>query len=184
MKFEDIPQLIQEGDYEVRIGLNYLEKTIKDYEEDYGLELNPDFQRGHVWTEQQQIEYVEFFLKGGKTAKIIYFSCPYFKDGGSYEDYLNGKYDYPMVCVDGLQRLTALRKFLNNEIKVFGHYLNEFEDKVVFLRRINSLRFNVNDLKTKKEVLQWYLEMNTGGTPHSQEEIIRVKEMYDKLNSK
>lgn len=183
MKFSEIPQLIESGNYEVNVGLKYLETIIGEYIDDYGLELNPDFQRGHVWTERQQIAYVEFFLKGGKTSNIIYFSCPYFGGIGSYEDYLNGKYDYPMVCVDGLQRLTALRKFLNNEIKVFGYYLNEFEDKDIILRR-SSLRFNVNNLKTKKEVLQWYLEMNTGGTPHSQEEITRVKEMYDKLNSK
>ena len=39
--------------------------------------------------------------------------------------------------------------------------------------------FHVNDLKTKKEVLQWYIEMNTGGTPHSQEEILRVKNMLN-----
>ncbi|MDU4051136.1 MAG: DUF262 domain-containing protein [Clostridium perfringens] len=178
MKLQDIPKLIPEGDYEIAIGLKYLESTLKDYEEDYGLELNPDFQRGHVWSEEQQIAYVEFFLKGGKTAKTIYFSCPYFKNG-TYEEYLSGKYDYPMVCVDGLQRLTALRKFLNNELKIFGHYLNEYEDKDIFLRRINSLRFNINDLPKKKDVLKWYLEMNTGGTPHSKEEINRVTNMLN-----
>lgn len=178
MKLNNIPQLTPEGDYEIAIGLKYLESTLRDYEEDYGLELNPDFQRGHVWTEQQQIAYVEFFLKGGKTAKTIYFSCPYFKSG-TYEEYLSGKYDYPMVCVDGLQRLTALRKFLNNELKIFGYYLNEYEDREVFLRRINSLRFNINDLPKKKDVLKWYLEMNTGGTPHSKDEINRVTNMLE-----
>lgn len=86
-----------------------------------------------------------------------------------------------MVCVDGLQRLTAIRKFLNNDLKVFGHYLNEFEDKDVFLRRHNGILFNINDLKTKKEVLKWYLDFNTGGTVHSDEEIIRVKKILDEL---
>ena len=28
--------------------------------EEMGLELNPDFQRGHVWTEQQQIAFLEY----------------------------------------------------------------------------------------------------------------------------
>ena len=32
-----------------------------------GLQFNPDFQRGHVWTEGQQIAFMEFLLKGGKT---------------------------------------------------------------------------------------------------------------------
>ncbi|MFR5263759.1 hypothetical protein [Clostridium sp.] len=78
MKFSDIEQFTKSGDYEVSIRLNHLEKTLKEYDEDYGLELNPDFQRGHVWSEEQQRAYVEFFIKGGKTARIIYFNCPSF----------------------------------------------------------------------------------------------------------
>jgi Protein of unknown function DUF262. len=175
MKFSDIKPFTKDGDYEVNIGLKYLESALKDYEKDYGLELNPDFQRGAVWTEEQQIAYVEFFLRDGKTARIIYFNCPSF--------YRNvKKQDSPMVCVDGLQRLTALRKFLNNELKAFGSYLNDFEDKDIMLRKISQLRFNINNLQTRKEVLQWYLDFNTGGTVHNQEEIDRVKKLLEEEN--
>lgn len=169
MRVKDIPQFIQDGDYEVAIHLGYLEKAIADYEENYQLDLNPDFQRGHVWSEAQQIAFVEFFLKGGKTANVIYFNCPYFpgvKEGETMD----------MVCVDGLQRLTALRRFLNNEIKVFGHYLNEFEDSSLLGRKY-YLKFNVNNLQTREDVLQWYLDFNTGGTVHSESEIERVKQL-------
>jgi hypothetical protein len=38
---------------------------------------------------------------------------------------------------------------------------------------------HVNDLKSKKEVLTWYIEMNAGGTPHSKEEIDRVTALRD-----
>lgn len=173
MKFSDIEQFTKSGDYEVNIRLNHLEKTLKEYDEDYGLELNPDFQRGHVWSEEQQRAYVEFFIKGGKTARIIYFNCPSFS--GNYED------NNPMVCVDGLQRLTAIRRFLNNDLKVFGYYLDEFEDKDIFFRTASKLKFNINNLKTKEEVLKWYLDFNTGGTVHSNEEINRIKEMLETL---
>lgn len=174
----DIKPFTPKGDYEVNVGLNYLEKALKDYQEDYGLELNPDFQRGHVWTECQQRLYVEFFLRGGVTARVIYFNCPYFVCG-SYEDYLNGKYEMPMQCVDGLQRLTAIRRFLNNELSIFGgYYLDDFEDKKVLLRTM-SLRININNLKTRREVLQWYLDFNTGGTVHSDEEIARVRKLLE-----
>ena len=37
------------------------------------------------------------------------------------------------------------------------------------------------DLKTEKEVLQWYVDMNAGGTPHTNEEIERVKSMIKEL---
>ena len=40
---------------------------------------------------------------------------------------------------------------------------------------------NVNDLQTKREVLQWYIEMNSGGTPHTEAEIERVKKLMEGL---
>jgi len=132
-----------------------------------GLQLNPDFQRGHVWAEDQQISYIEFLLKGGKSARIIYFNHPNWM----------GNWQGDFVCVDGLQRLTAVMRFFNNEIKVFDTYYKDFEDK---LHSDIDLIFNVNNLKTKKEVLQWYLEMNSGGTIHTEEEISRVKELLKK----
>ena len=82
------------------------------------------------------------------------------------------------VCVDGLQRITAVAKFLKNEIKVFGSYYKDFEDKIPLSI---DLIFNVNDLKTEKEVLQWYVDMNAGGTPHTNEEIERIKKMIENL---
>lgn len=80
-----------------------------------------------------------------------------------------------MYCVDGLQRLTAMRRFLKNEIPIFGTYCNEFEDSNALYSF--SLKFNVNCLQTRKDMLQWYIDMNSGGTVHSEEEINRVKKL-------
>ena len=84
------------------------------------------------------------------------------------------------VCVDGLQRITAVLRFLNNEIKAFGYYYNEYEDKLPFEV---DLLININNLKTEKEVLQWYVDLNEGGTPHTSEEIDKVKQMIEDLDS-
>ena len=78
-----------------------------------------------------------------------------------------------------MQRLTAICRFVNNEIKLFGSYFREYEDPRIVNRY--TLKVNVNDLKTEKEVLQWYVDMNAGGTPHTDEEIERVKMMIAKL---
>ena len=42
------------------------------------------------------------------------------------------------------------------------------------------MKLNINNLKTKKEVLSQYIEMNEGGTPHTKEEIDKVKELLKK----
>jgi hypothetical protein len=80
----------------------------------------------------------------------------------------------PFVIVDGKQRLEAIRRFLNNEIQVCGSYRREFTDT---LRITQTLKINVNDLRTRAQVLQWYIEFNAGGTPHTEAEIDRVREL-------
>lgn len=171
MKFADIKQFIHDGDYEVSVGLELLEKTLNDYEKDYGLELNPDFQRGHIWTEAQQIAYMEFLLRGGRTARVIYFNSPAFGRGGEYGDLPD-----TLLCVDGLQRLTAGLRFIRNEIPVFGAYYKDYEDSLGFHR---GFRFNINGLKKRSEILEWYIQFNSGGTVHTEEEINRVKDLLE-----
>ena len=127
MKTSDIPKIISDGAWECDFSIVDVVKRIEEYEKDdyYKLKMNPDFQRGHVWTEEQQISYIEEFLKGGcKQARVIYLNFPMWNN---CKDRTNDKYE-DFVCVDGLQRYTAFKRFVNNEIKIFGNYMNEFED--------------------------------------------------------
>ena len=125
-----------------------------------------------MWSEEQQISYVEFILRGGKTGRTVYFNHP--QRTNSFD---GGKVGF--VCVDGLQRITALKRFINNEIPAFGILYKDFEGSV---RRIEFMYININNLRTRKEVLRWYLEMNSGGTPHSQAELDRVSAMEKECN--
>ena len=172
MRFKDIEQFTRMGTYQINVSLPYLKSAIEDYKETYNLQMNPDFQRGNVWTREQKIAYVEFFLKGGKTARTIYFNCPAFGR-------LDPKTDIPdMVLVDGLQRLTAMLDFLDNKLPIFGdNYFKDFEDSPRMVG--NDFLFNVNDLQYRRDVLKWYIDMNSGGTVHSTEEIQRVQSLLD-----
>jgi hypothetical protein len=58
--FASIPQFTETSRYQVNVAWTSVPHTLADYSEPYGLDLDPDFQRGHVWTEEQQIRYVEF----------------------------------------------------------------------------------------------------------------------------
>lgn len=169
MKWEDIPQFTRNGSYEVNVPLDLLENFLNSCFEQ-GLELNPDFQRGHVWTKDQQTNYMEYFFKGGQSGKVLYFNQPSWqtKNTTKYNDF---------VCVDGLQRLTAIRLFNDNKIKAFGQFKDEFSGRIRMAPHSDSLRVNINNLQTKKAVLTWYLQMNSGGTPHTESEIDKVKLM-------
>ena len=50
-RFRDIPQFTRECSYAVDCSLPFLVDWIQDNVKE-GLELYPDFQRGHVWTSQ------------------------------------------------------------------------------------------------------------------------------------
>lgn len=169
MRFRDIPQVTRDGNYRVNESWGSIERWIERHK-DHNLNLDPDFQRGHVWTKKQQKDYVEFCLRGGKGSNELKFNCP-----GWMDDFRG-----PLELVDGKQRLQAVRSFLSNDLLVFDSIcFDQFEDR---MRMPHYLEFiiMVNDLKTRREVLQWYLELNSGGTPHAQSELDRVRLLLDK----
>lgn len=168
MKFADIPKFTRSSPHSPNVPLGYLKSWINEQIDELSLQLNPDFQRGHVWTTEQQISYVEYLLRGGRSGRDMYFNMPGWM----------GNWEGEFVCVDGLQRITACLAFVNNKLPAFGTYLDDFEDR---LRMADvTLIININNLKTRKEVLTWYLEMNTGGTPHTDLELDKVRKLIDK----
>jgi hypothetical protein len=171
-KFKDIKQLTDPGSYRINVQWNYLENALAEYlNPGCGavLDMDPPFQRAHVWTQEQQTAYVEFCLRGGKSSDEILFNCV-----GWNHDFRG-----PFVLVDGKQRLQAVRQFLANEVPVFGQFLfKDFTDNIRMLRP--NFIFRINNLPTEEAVLKWYLELNAGGTPHTKEELDKVRRMLEK----
>lgn len=166
-RFQDVPKFTRESGYAVDIPWDYLlDHMRKQFDENSSADLNPDFQRGHVWTPDKQVAFVEFMLRGGTSARNIYFNCPGYQMG-SHKNY---------VLVDGKQRLTAAVDFLHDKVSVFGGFVcSEFTDRMPMTGP--SFRWHVNDLATRAEVLQWYLDLNTGGVVHTSDEIEKVKRL-------
>lgn len=170
MRFRDLPKFTNSGHYAVNVSWNFLEQQLEHYMERHKgiapLEMNPDFQRGHVWTQEQQIAFVEFGLQGGQTGKDIWFNCVGWMSS----------FKGPFVLVDGLQRLTSVLEFKQNKFPVFDkYYFNDFTDSMDLIR--TDFIFHINDLDSRDKILKWYIEMNSGGVVHTQEEINRVKQL-------
>lgn len=149
--------------WQVDVPLGYLETQLTSFVENEGLDLDPDFQRAHVWTEAQQIAYVEYRLLGGPASATLFFYC---------SGYLSAN-PGPVTIVDGKQRLEALRRFMRDDLPVFGYRLSEFADKPRMTRG-GSIRFCVADLD-RRAALTWYLAINAAGTPHTADELERVR---------
>lgn len=151
-------------------------RMLDSLSQDYGaVELNPDFQRGHVWTESQQIKYVENVLRGvvSEAGFTVQFNCPaWFRANG------RGNVPEGIQCIDGLQRITAAFRFLDGEIKPFGLTVDDL-NRSSFSAKTSSYHFTVQmfDYEWKHELYQHYLDFNSAGTPHDPTELIRVAEM-------
>jgi len=154
LRFSNLPRFPR-CPYSVFVSWESLERTIKEYQK-WSLDLDPDFQRGYVWTPQQQTDYIEFILLGGSSGKDIYFNCPNWANSGTKD----------FVIVDGKQRLRAVMDFMADRVPIFGgHLRSEFEDYTDML--VARFEFHINDLTSRADVLRWYLALNTGGAVHT-----------------
>lgn len=161
-RFSEIPQFPQ-AHYAVDIPWRYILERVADDVKDLGLNLSPDYQRAHVWTREQQIAYVEYKLRGGESGDHVYLNQPGW----------GTTWDGPYELVDGKQRIEAACAFLRGDIPAFGHVFSEYKDTFPIMRP--CFHWQVAKLKTRADVLRWYLAINAGGTPHNPEELRRVK---------
>ena len=171
---DKIPRLMTGPSYRVDISMLQLGKVIADFVEE-GLDLDPDFQRGHVWSEIQRVRWIEFLVKGGKPYSSILLNHPGWNT-------LMSKGDF--VLVDGKQRLTAILDFVENKIPIFAGLEGKKEGWIAYeiseawLGRI-FINLAINDLQTRPEVLRWYLELNEGAVAHTDAELKRVHGLLD-----
>lgn len=121
----------------------------------------PPFQRNFVWTEAQCVKFIESVWMGFDIGSYLVNRLPWVgKLIPEYDDFL----------IDGLQRITAIHKYVSNEFKVFGYYYNELDESD--RRRFEGTQFtcntvSINDIRQLEEL---YDRLNYGGTPHTEEE--------------
>lgn len=165
----------------VNIGFGNLERTLNDL---YDINLDPDYQRDHVWTEEQQRKYVGFILQGGEDRPMIINIGP---RGNGVEG--SGDDEFTSEMLDGKQRYTALTKWNRGEIRAelwdgtLLHYDNLLDaDGHTYLNRsLNTLFLNFGLVRLSRvEALEYYLRLNFGGTVHSSDELRRVRKLLER----
>ena len=168
MKFEEIPRMSR-ANYHIDVSWTSIRRHFKSF--DVPIVLDPEYQRGYVWTKQQQIDYLEFRLKGGMSGGDLFWNSPGWHEGAS--TYLE--------LVDGKQRLEAVLDFLAGNVPVFGRKIYEFEDELNPVR--HRFKFHINDLDDPIKVVQWYLDMNTGGSIHTEKDLQSAYDVLEKLKA-
>ncbi|MDB4278250.1 DUF262 domain-containing protein [Deltaproteobacteria bacterium] len=150
--------------------LGWLYKRMKGEVDGFGLNLDPDYQREHVWTDEQAEAFIGHVIEGGEVPPII----------------INARWREDVVdeVLDGKQRITATVRWFDGEIKAEltdGRRL-AFADLDAEAQRYMSAmtgpRYDINYVNlSRADVLRLYLRLNRGGTVHTDNEINRVREL-------
>jgi hypothetical protein len=128
--------------------------------------LNPDFQRNKVWTERKRKSLLIESLMLRIPIPAFYF----------YENE-----DAKFIVIDGLQRLSTIREFINDEFRLFGlEYLEDCDGKtfseleIKYQQRIyrTQLAVNILDARSPSNVMfDIFRRVNTGGISLKPQEI-------------
>lgn len=158
-RWSKIPQFPR-AHYEIDVPWGSIERSLVSFSEGVSLGLDPDYQRAHVWTEDQQRAYVAYVLQGGEVGRNITWNAP------GWPSRMES-----IELVDGKQRLNAVRTFMRGDLEVFGMRYTHSDR----LRLAGpGFRFRVCSLD-RPGVLQLYLNINAGGTPHTADELNKVR---------
>jgi hypothetical protein len=119
----------------------------------------PDFQRGLVWTEEQNISLIN----------SIWSKIPI----GTYTindsvGLVNFRPENINIILDGQQRLNAIERYVNDKFKYRGFYWSELIDidrrffRQQHFPRLETRSDDINELK------EYYNLMNFGGVKHTE----------------
>ena len=154
-----LPLLNQEYNYPVKVDFN--KNNFSIYEIKYNIDnqeiiLDPDFQRNsNIWNNAKKAKLIESILMG-IPIPLFYFAEN--KNGG-------------LSVVDGLQRLFAIKKFIDNDYPL---------KNLFYLQKLNGLKFSQLERDDQQRIERYQLQVNviSSNTP----EYIKLN-IFERINS-
>lgn len=149
---------------------NFSLRQIYDMINDGDLDLSPDFQRNVVWDQYRKSRLIESIL--------LRIPLPMF--------YFSQDDEGKLYVVDGLQRLTAIKEFMDNKLelhnleylsnscdgKTYNKKENGIEDKYYRWFNLTQIMANVIDPRSPAKVkYDIFRRINTGGRPLNSQEL-------------
>jgi len=133
-----------------------------------GLDLSPDYQRGDEWNIEDQQAFIKSIFKGYEIGRVVIREI------------------HTLDCigevVDGKQRITAIRDFIEGKFSIQGFYYEDLDedDNRMFMDSKLSLGFIREDVPYK-DILGIFIEINSRGRVVSKEHIEKVRSQLEDL---
>lgn len=138
------------------------------------LNFGAEYQRDYVWGHQEQQTFLRVLISGFPIGSVALAKAPDW-------DICDGPY---IEVVDGKQRLTTLKLFINNEIPIVigGEeiYWPEFtrSEQLAFGRP--TLSAVILDDATEKDRIAYFVAVNFTGVPQSEEHRLKVLKLQER----
>lgn len=162
-----VQNLTPECNYRVDVAI----ASVPHFLEQYGVNLDPDYQRGYVWTKLQKQKFVGAVLQNNASIPIFWFNTLDIKSA---------------EVVDGKQRLNAIMGWLNHEYEAIcpcGETFWYGAADVIAHRNLDMMTtLKMHFVKLPRlEVLKFYLSLNSGGTVHKPKDLDKVRALIQAL---
>lgn len=141
----------------------------------FGIDMNPEYQRGLVWTEEQKVKLIDSIFNNVSIGAFVLAEKKWFTDGKVTSEMYE--------IVDGKQRLTAIVDFISSKFQYKGKYYHElapitrhkFEDQQVLIGLLNLDKTDTE--YNKKQVIEQFIRLNENGTIVDKKIIDKAKEL-------
>lgn len=135
----------------------------------FGINLDPAYQKGLVWSEADKVHLIDSIFNGIEIGKFAFIHL----------DFETGKPSYEIL--DGKQRLTTIIEFIEDRFKYKGLCFSELSqsDK----RYFEDYNITVGESRgqlTEAEKMRYFLRLNIGGIPQSEEHLKKVAKLLEK----
>ncbi|MCK9371225.1 DUF262 domain-containing protein, partial [Candidatus Dojkabacteria bacterium] len=135
----------------------------------FGTNSNPTYQRGYVWTEEDEVRLIDSVFNGSDIGKFIFLTYPWPIED---DDVLDGK-----------QRLNTLVRFTTSQFQYNGLYWHQlskvdrykFEGRLVQYVEIDAKNF------TEADKLRLFLQVNAAGVPQDESHLSAIRQQLAKL---
>lgn len=149
-------------------------ESLLHYNYFFGIDFNPEYQRGYVWDQKDKELLIDSVFKNidiGKFVLIHLSDEEWIKRGISYE------------ILDGKQRLSTLIEFYENRFSYNGKFYNDLSSKDKSVFKNHHISFAEIHETDKKTVLRYFLMLNRTGKSMDKKHLEKVEEMLEMENS-
>lgn len=151
--------------------LSYSQRTMGDlftkaYK--FGLNLDPEYQREHVWTIEDKVNLIDSIFNNVDIGKFVYVHLGY-----------NGEYSYEVL--DGKQRIRAILDYYEDRFQYRGKFFSELSNRDQDHFDGYSISYAEIQNATQEQKLQYFLKLNTGGRIMSKEHLSKVEKQLEAI---